>query len=237
MQHAKGIRTAVAAAVLAAAPGGMAQAGSVLDLYYVGVSNLEYEDTPAGDFEWDEGDGYGVKGRFALSDSGFALSDSVFLTGEYQNVEYDEISFDTGALIGGEIGVQQELEIWRAGLGYSFADTPFYLQGEYVGLEAQLTSDGSEDDEESIGDDFDEDGWAAHVGAKGMVTEMLSVHAEIGYVDLGEAAGLEYLAGAGLHFSEHVGIFADYRMTTLEGDDENYDVNLGDARVGLRLLF
>lgn len=230
MQHAKGIRTAMAAAVLAAAPVGMAQAGSLLDLYYVGVSDLEYEGTPAGDLEWDEGDGYGAKGRFELTDS-------VFLTGEYQNVEYDEVTFDTGAVFGGEIGVQQELEMWRAGLGYYFADTPFYLQGEYVGLEAQLTSDGSEDDEESIGDDFDEDGWAAHVGAKGMVTEMLSLHAEIGYVDLGEAAGLEYLAGAGLHFSKHVGIFADYRMTTLDGDDESYDVNLGDARVGVRLLF
>lgn len=218
-------------AVLAAAPLS-AFAGSNLDLYYVGISELEIEGTAGGDFSFDDGDGYGAKGRFKLTDE-------FFLTGEYQNVEYDEVSFDNGTpnLAFDDLGLERELELWRAGLGYQFAETPFYLHGEYVGVASELSTTGAEDDEDTVGGDIDEDGYGAHLGVKGEVTDAFSLTAEIGYLDIGEVDGPEYLVGAALSFSDKLGIFADYRYSALAGDDDGYDLNLGDARVGLRLMF
>jgi opacity protein-like surface antigen len=226
-----GKKTLLAAALIAA-PLTAAHAASNVDLYYVGISELETEGAPAGDFKFDEGDGYGAKVRFHLNDM-------LFLSGEYQNVEFDEVEYDRGTpnIPLDDLGLEREIETWRAGLGFQFVDTPFYVLGEYIGLESELSTNGSEDDEETLGDDFDENGFGAHLGAKGNVTEMLTLNAQIGYVDVGDTNGLEYLVGAGLNFTPNLGIFADYRYTSLDGDDSSIDLNLTDARVGVRLTF
>lgn len=232
MKRVFDVRKTLLAAALLAAPLPAALAGSSLDLYYVGITELEVDNTAGGDFSFDDGDGYGAKGRFKLTDE-------LFLAGEYQNVEYDELSFDSGtpSVSSDDVGLERELETWRAGLGYQFAETPFYLKGEYIGLESELSTTGDEGDEDEVGGDIDEDGFGAHLGATGQPMEKLSLTAQIGYLDIGDVDGLEYLIGAALHFTDRFGIFADYRYTSLSGDGDDYELNLSDARVGLRLMF
>lgn len=197
---------------------------SYLDLYYVGVAELE-----VGDFEFDDGDGFGVKGRFRLGNP-------LFLSAEYQNSEYDPFDVDNDGLLGGSTTrYETELETFRAGLGVHLAETPFFVMGEYIGLESELSTTGSEGDEETIGDDYDESGFGAHAGIDGRFGQVLGLHAQIGYVDVGDSGdGLEYLAGLSFAFTPGIGVFADYRHTDLE---EDVDTQLSDARVGLRISF
>lgn len=196
---------------------------SYLDLYYVAIAELELDD-----FDFDDGDGYGAKGRFMLLDN-------LFLSGEYQNSEYDPFDRDDNVLPGGETRFEVEIETYRGGLGFYFGDSPFFVMGEYIGFESEFSTTGEEDDEEGLGDDFDETGYGAHAGIDGTFGEGLGLHAQVGYVDVGDAGdGIEYLGGISFAFTPGIGLFADYRYTDLE---EDIDSTLKDARVGLRISF
>ncbi|MGQ0503215.1 MAG: hypothetical protein ACT4P0_11515 [Panacagrimonas sp.] len=195
---------------------------SHLDLYYIANADLEIND-----FEFDDGDGYGAKALFMLGKN-------FFLTGEYQNSEYDPVNRETGGPLGGSTRTEVEIESYRGGLGVYIADSPFFVRGEYIGLESELSTSGDEDDEETLGDDFDENGWGAHAGIDGAFGG-LGLHGQVGYVDVGDAGdGIEWLGGASFAFNPGLGIFADYRRTELENDDET---TLQDFRLGLRVSF
>ncbi|MGQ0698358.1 MAG: outer membrane protein [Panacagrimonas sp.] len=196
---------------------------SYLDLYYIALADLEIDD-----FEFDDGDGYGAKGRFMILDN-------LFISGEYQNSEYDPFDRETGGVLGGATRFEVEVESYRGGLGFYFGDSPFFVMGEYIGFEAEVSTTGEEDDEEGLGDDLDETGYGAHAGIDGTFGTGFGFHAQGGYVDLGDAGdGLELLGGVSYSFNPGIGLFADYRYTQLEDDVET---DLADARVGLRISF
>lgn len=214
---------AFAALALLSQPARAVETPSHLDLYYVAKADYEIED-----FKFDDGSGYGAKGRFMILDD-------LFIAGEYQNNEYDPFDSDNG-LFGGGTRVDVEIESYRGGLGLYFADSPFYVLGEYIGYETQFSTKGSENNEESIGEDADGSGYGAHAGIDGQFGGGLGLHAQAGYVDIGDAGdGFEFLVGAGFSFTPGLGVFADYRRTELE--DGNVDSTLEDIRVGLRLSF
>lgn len=197
---------------------------SYLDLYYIALAEVEFGD----EFEYEEGDGYGAKGRFMILDN-------LFLSGEYQNSEYDPFDFDDGSPFRDATRIEIEIETYRGGLGFYFGDTPFFVMGEYIGYEVEVSTTGDERDEERLGDDIDETGFGAHAGFDGVFGENFGLHAQAGYVDFGDAGdGLELLGGLSFSFTPGIGVFADYRYTAL---DEDIETDIADARVGLRISF
>lgn len=199
---------------------------SYLDLYYVGIAELE-----ADDVEFDDGDGFGAKGRFMVTPD-------IFLSAEYQNSEYDPFNAQTTDVFGQVFNRRFEIEVetFRVGGGVHFAESPFFVMGEYIGFEAELSTTGSEGDEEVVGEDSDESGFGVHGGIDGQFNEMLGLHAQIGYIDVGDVgSGVEALIGASLSFNPGLGVFVDYRYSDLE--EGNSQTELTDVRVGLRVSF
>ena len=197
-----------------------AQAGtqSSIDVYYIPESDFEMQPDTVIPLDIDaNGDGYGLKGQFQLGDL-------LFIHGEYQAVDYAEDD-DTGVL-------KDDLNTYRAGLGlFLGADTPFYLKGEYIGVDLGDT----EDDGENIDEDFN--GYGAHAGVLGHLGEAFNIHGQVGYIDLDGNDGIEYLVGIGFQFFGSLGVFADYRVTDLELDEGGGDLSLTDFRAGARFVF
>ncbi len=194
--------------LLAAPLVAMAGPMSYIDGYYIPDSTLEFEGDTAS-VESDDGDGFGVK-------LGGMLGESLFISGEYQSSDYEFQNASATA------------ETTRLGLGYHFG-LPVYLLGEYVRNELSgeiLGLDGS----------GDEDGYAAHVGVKFDIIDMLTLDARAGYLDVGDSDGFEYVVGLGLNLDRHFGLFADYRVSELENDD-NVKGTIEDVRAGLRFRF
>lgn len=211
------VATAVAAcfipAIAMAAP---ARPVAVIDAYYV-IPEIESDDVfVEGDFfdaELKDGDGFGVKGRFDLTPT-------LFLAGEYQANDYDEFEID-GL---GTAEIESELDFIRAGMGLRFGeDSPFYGYAEAVN--AELTIDGEGDDETGFG---------VHLGVDAPVADALSLYGQIGYVDIDDTDGFEFLGGAAFMFTPVFGAFADYRHTELEGDDD-IKLTISDIRLGIRI--
>jgi hypothetical protein len=222
------IRTSLAPLLLlGACPLAHATGASFIDGFYVADASVEAEDV-----EFKEGDGYGVKLR------GMATPE-VFVTAEYMNNEYDpfEVSID-GGVLGGVQSERFEIEVetFRIGLGAHLPQTPMYLRGEYVGYEAELSTTGSEGDEEIVGGQDREDGFGAHLGFIGRYGERFWLQAEAGYLDINDVGdGVELLGGAGVDFVPGFGLFADYRYSKLK--EQGDELEFGDFRVGLRASF
>lgn len=190
----------VSFAVHAAPPAG------AIDVYYVVSPEIEADVEGLGELTLDEGDGIGVKGRFDLNPQ-------IFIAGEYQANEYDEVE---------GISVDAQFDQIRGGLGFRLgADSPFYLLGEVISVDLEVEDEGS-----------DETGYGAHIGFQAPVADMLSLYGQAGYVDV-DADGFEVLGGAALMFSPTFGAFVDYRHTELESDQE--EDTFKDLRVGLRI--
>ena len=68
-----------------------------------------------------------------------------------------------------------------------------------------------------------------------MFIDTFSLNGRIGYVDLGDADGMEYVVGAAFKLTNAFGIVADYRVTNFEED--NADLDVDDLRVGVRFTF
>jgi opacity protein-like surface antigen len=187
-----------------------AQAGDMahLDIYYIVDSTLEFDFGDAAAVESDDGDGFGVK----LS---AMLGESVFLAGEYQSTDNEFPNATATA------------ETARIGLGYKTA-WPLYVLAEYVSNELKI-------DETLFPIEGDEDGWAGHIGLKADVLKFLTLDARVGYLDVGDSDGLEYVVGLGLNLDRNFGLFADYRVSALENDD--VEATLEDIRAGLRFRF
>jgi opacity protein-like surface antigen len=192
-------------ALLAAPLAAQAADMAYLDVYYIPDSTLEFEGAGVAAVESDDGDGFGVK-------LAAMLGESLFLAGEYQSVDY---TFADGTA---------KADTKRIGLGYK-TPWPVYALGEYVRAEAR------DDDGES----FDEDGWAAHLGIKANLFASLTLDARVGYQDVGDLDGLEYVVGLGLNLDRNFGLFADYRVSELE--DDNGKTTAEDVRAGLRFRF
>ena len=152
----------------------------------------------------DDGTGVGVKGAFQVADQ-------VYLTGEFQTVEYDDFNADLdqirlGAGFGPGMGAKNE---------------GIYGRAEYVMFDF---------------DDEDDDGIAGHVGYAVPLNPQFRVHGEVGYLLLDEVDGPEITLGGTYQVARNFGIFADYRMGFYEADGGG-DVDLNDLRIGARFTF
>ena len=67
-------------------------------------------------------------------------------------------------------------------------------------------------------------------------TEQLRFKGELGYLTLDDVDGLEYTLGASFDITPNIGLFADYRLTGLE-DDNNNELDLTDVKLGVSMLF
>lgn len=165
------------------------------------VLNSEIDLGPADD----DGNGFGVKGAFQVHDS-------VFLTGEYQGVEYDDSEADL-----------DQIRLGAAfGPGAGSRGAGLYGQGEYINLDLDGASD--------------QDGLGGHVGYGLPVNDRIRLHGQAGYVLLDDVDGPEFLVGGTYKFTPNIGAFADYRMSFLDVDGGG-DLDLSDLRIGARFYF
>lgn len=158
----------------------------------------------------DEGDGAGAKAQLDLG--------GLHITGEYQSVDYDdtEIELDQ-ARIGIAIGP-------GAGNGGGF-----YGGAEYVNFSFDYP--GIADDEEE-----DQDGFGGHIGYAIPLAPIVRLYGQAGYVKLDDIDGPEFLAGISVALLPNLGVFADYRATDFEDEDEN-ELSFDDVRLGVRFSF
>lgn len=200
-----GIKQALWAVALLVAPLSSFAQNNQLDLYYIDA-NVEVTTPIAGSFE-EGGDGFGIKGMFAVADG-------IFLAGEYQTSTYDDSDTDFQQI--------------RGGVGFALAtESPLTWFGLVEGISFEF-DDGSEDDSDS--------GYGVHVGGHYDFSEIFALGARVGYVDIDDASGIEWLVDANIAISPGFGLFADYRLTSLE-DDADDEIEFDDLRVGVRLLF
>ncbi|MFA5939998.1 MAG: outer membrane beta-barrel protein [Sinimarinibacterium sp.] len=199
------IKQAMWALALLAMPVVASAQTNQLDLYYVDAG-VEVTVPGFGSFD-EDGNGYGVKGMFAIADS-------IFLSGEYQTSNYDDSDTD--------------FEQIRGGVGFAFAaEAPMTWFGLAEAIRIK-TDDGTDSDSDS--------GFGLHVGGRFDFSQAFSLGARVGYIDIDEADGVEWLVDAGLAISPGFGLFADYRLTSLE-DEDNDEIEFDDLRLGVRLLF
>lgn len=197
--------TALAAAVAtfnvsAAGPKG------AIDAYYVVSPEIEVDLDGVGEATFDEGDGIGVKGRFQLDPT-------LFIAGEYQANEYDEIE---------GIEVDAQFDQLRGGIGVRFGESsPFYALAEVINAEIEIDNESD-----------DETGYGLHLGLNAPLGDRASVYGQVGYVDV-DGDGPEFLVGAAVQFTDTFGLFIDYRHTTLDSDDVEF--TFSDLRAGLRV--
>ncbi len=164
-------------------------------------------ETGAGD---DDGDGFGAKGRFAFADT-------LFFSGEYQSSNYDDSDSDLNQL--------------RLGVGFNSSISPqatLYGLAEFIQAEPDNTGIPSFDEAQN--------GLGVHGGIQFNLGDDVSLDGRLGYVDIGDLGdGVEFLVGATYRLTPAFGIFADYRVTQIDGDFGDIDVD--DFRAGLRFAF
>lgn len=192
-----------------------------VDAYFVSDAQIEEPDT--------QGDGYGFKG--ALS-----LAGSLFLTGEYQDVSYDDAVADfDGDDVEDRIGF--DLNQMRIGLGYRApvsARTQGLVRAEYLDMEADADAQLSNEGAPVSGTaSVDDDGYGVHAGLRGE-NGRLGVTATIGFLDVADLDGAEYEIEADYRVSDWIGAFIGYRVSDLSADSGG-DLKLQDLRVGLSL--
>lgn len=194
--------------LLAASSAATAADMAYLDIYYIADSTLEFDFDGAAAVESDDGDGFGVK-------LAAMLGESVFLSGEYQSTDND---FPTATAT---------VETTRIGLGYK---TPWPLYGlvEYVRNDLEVA-------QTLFSGEGEESGWGGHLGLKADLARYVTLDARVGYLDVGDSDGLEYVVGLGFNLDRSFGLFADYRVSQLENDDGEATVE--DVRAGMRFRF
>lgn len=187
--------------------------GNSVDVYYIS-SGVEIKDPAIGTVDAD-GDGFGIKGAFAIADRWF-------LSGEYQTADND---FKVAGF-NGEIALDQ----LRLGIGFNASlseQTRFIALVEYIRQDGEVKIMG-------LGDGSKENGYGLHVGIQFDIGNSFGIEGRVGYVDV-EADGVEFLVGANYRFSERVGAFLDYRVTGLS--DSGTDLDIDDLRAGVRFSF
>lgn len=212
------IVAAVAAPGLAVAASDVSYNTSHFDLYYIPSAEIKGSvETGLGTVTAkDEGDGYGVKTRIGLGQL-------FFLSGEYQANDYSPEEDDNEEL-------ERDLNMYRLGGGLFIPNSPFFVEGEYIGLDI------GGDDDTGVTEDEDRNGYGVHAGATAMVGERLTFIAKVGYVDVDDTDGVEYLVGGAFNFTPHFGAFVDYRASDLKGKNSQ-ELELNDVRTGIRFSF
>jgi hypothetical protein len=168
--------------------------------------NGEVEIQPAG-APTTTADGDGFGAKFRGS-----VGDEFFFSGEYQNLRSS--------------GDQGDYTEWRAGLGAPFgsiSSVTTYGLIEYVNSEIEVAG-------------LDNDGVAGQLGALFSPVAWLSVYGQIGYLELRDASGLEYLVGLALQVKRWGGLFAEYRANDLDLDNIDADLEFSGYRAGIYLL-
>lgn len=206
----------VAAAVLAASQSAAAQPAGYLDLYYSPIADLELDGVEF------EGDGFGLKGAAPVTDS-------VLLIGEYQRINYDDVSVP--GVGSGDVDLDDDR--FRVGLGFLPLAGPELQWGvfaEYV----DLTLEGG-------GEEAEADGYAISLRGQTQMTPAVLLYGQFGYLTLeddagDDADGLEYLIGAAFSVAPQFRLFIDYRITDLEADGGG-DFEGDELRAGVRLSF
>lgn len=139
---------------------------------------------------------------------GFAhLNDYLMGTAEYLSASYDEID-------------DADRTDYRVGVGYGGAS------GSGVFAEFVSTELG--------------DGFGTHLRGAGMFGERLALYGQAGYVQVEDEdrfGGFEFTVGGAYSVLEMLGIFADYRLTNLEGRESQAELKFRDLRVGVRYAF
>ncbi len=139
------------------------------------------------------------------------LTDQVAFNGEYQRSDWDGPS---------------KLDSYRLGAGYYWRY--FGVAAEYINQ--QIDSGDAE---------ADADGAGIFLRTSWMGTSNLAFTGSVGYVRLSDSGesfdGFEFNVGLDFRITRNVGLFADYRST--QYDEDAGDLELNDARVGVRLLF
>lgn len=139
----------------------------------------------------------------------FAFADQLFFNGEYQTVGYDDSDAD--------------LDQIRAGVGINTSASEqivFYGLAEFISFDF---------------DNEDDSGFGVHGGAIFNLNQAIALNARLGYVDLGDSDGLEWLAGGSFKFTPQVAAFIDYRVTNQE--DSGVELDVDDLRIGARFIF
>jgi hypothetical protein len=196
-----------ALAMAAAAFQAQAQQPSVghVDAYYIPKADLEVSE--AGFTGDDDGDGFGLRGRFNATEQ-------VFISAEYQAVEYDDSSL--------------ELDQLRVGAGYILpinTTLNFVGQVEYISAETDGPGISSETD----------DGFGVHAGLEAALAPQFSLYGSVGFVSIDDSDGPEFLVGARFQVAPNVSLFADYRATRFS--DSGSDLDLDDLRLGAGFHF
>ena len=188
---------------------------SYFDLYYLPSAELKASQTIGGVTGTGklDGDGYGVKTRLGFGEM-------FFVSGEYQANDYTTDEDDNEDL-------DRDLNIYRVGGGIAVPNTPFFVEGEYIGIDVGDDNEGA--DEES-------NGYGIHGGAAMTLGERVTLNAKIGYIDVDDFDGFEYLVGGSFNVFGSFAVFADYRGTDLEGGGSS-KLELNDFRTGVRFTF
>lgn len=216
-----------------------------LDLYYTSADlKLNGQtDSDAGTLNYDTDidglDGFGVKFRGAVADD-------FFFAGEYQRAEAEGAALvltdpASGASVDASDDADLDYTEWRFGLGLPFyraSSATFYGVVEYIDTELKTrfeTTDPETDEPVDNRAEEKQSGGGVHVGALVNPTAAWSVYGQVGYLKLDELDGIEYLAGTALQVHRYGGLFAEYRNSDLEGDN-NRKVEMTPWRFGIYLL-
>jgi hypothetical protein len=193
----KRVLIAALAASGVAAPAMAATGNNYVD-GYVALSSLNPD--PGGS---EDGTGAGVK-------AAFQVADKIFLTGEFQSVDYDHIHDDFDQI---RLGA-------GFGPGMGSKGEGLYGRVEYVDFD--------------FGDS--DSGLGATAGYAIPLNPQFRVHGEVGYLLLDDVDGPELTIGGTYQVAQNLGIYADYRHDFLNVDGGG-DIDIGDVRVGVRFLF
>jgi hypothetical protein len=163
------------------------------------------------DFGSDEvdGDGFSLQGSFDITDNLFAYGDYYTRTLEDAFGEFD-------------------WNTMRIGIGFSFDNVPIYIGVNWEDVEIEIE-----------GDSDSEDGFGIRAGGRLPLGERFALLGELGYTVLDEASSADAAIGVSVTLNETASIFADYRATVYEPDDNPDDVTLtlNDLRLGVRFDF
>lgn len=180
--------------------------GSAIDLFY--VANADFEISDGIDSVSIDGDGFGIQGRFKVSES-------VALGAEYQQVDMDDVPIEITQIrlrVAGSVQLSTGVNLTLEG-GYIDADIDFGL--------GFPSAEGN--------------GPMGHLGVEFRPSRAVTLFGKAGWVKIEDSDGPEFHVGARAKVSDALGILADYRMTSLEESGE--DLELDDLRVGVSFLF
>lgn len=182
---------------------------TLVDLFYVPSSTLRLRS--GGNVSDEDGDGMGARAFMRFSDH-YAV------TGEYQT-----LTFETGP------NDEYDADQIRVGVGFAAESS--------AGSIGSFTVEYDQFESEELGD---LDGFSLQGRMHGPLIDTVQAYGGVGYfmleADSEDVTGFEFIVGAVVRAGP-VGLFADFRRTTLNGETSNARTSLADARAGLRFMF